>query len=188
MSQVVHLELYAPSARAAFVSAQKTADARRHVQVTPPHLLVALLEAGAGRAAIARGGGDPEAVLAAAKRRVDALPTTGDGESYLSTDLLALMSRAESEAARLGRPAVDFVCLFRAFDAGLFALDAAPWPEAERANAPAKAAAAPSKRVTFELALSRAARALAEVAPRVLAATGREHRRRFASSSRSIGS
>ena len=78
----------------ALAAAQRLAGARRNPQVTPQHLLVALLEQEGGIVVpvLRRANADPEGVRRRANEALDALPTvTGDAERgpALGQDLIA---------------------------------------------------------------------------------------------------
>ena len=97
--QTIHLERYAPDAKALVAGAQTLADERRHVQVEPIHLLARALDRDRGVAAVfKKAGADPSDVAAEAEAQLSKLPKAGAGLAYLSTSMLALLGRAEKEA------------------------------------------------------------------------------------------
>jgi ATP-dependent Clp protease ATP-binding subunit ClpB len=97
--QTIHLERYAPDAKALVAGAQTLADERRHVQVEPIHLLARALDRDRGVAAVfKKSGADPSDVAAEAEAQLSKLPKAGAGLAYLSTAMLALLGRAEKEA------------------------------------------------------------------------------------------
>ncbi len=91
----------------ALAAAQRLAGARRNPEVSPHHLLLALLEQEGGIVApvLRRAGADPERVRSLANAALDALPTvTGDSASApaLGSELIDLLQRADDEARRMG--------------------------------------------------------------------------------------
>jgi hypothetical protein len=114
-NEVIRLELYEPDVKSAFVRAQESADAQKHVRVTPQHVIVAMLEAGWGLTPFRRAGLVVEEILAAACQVVEQLPTTATEPAFLDQPLLAAMARAERLRMELGRPLVDLECTYRAF-------------------------------------------------------------------------
>jgi len=97
--QTIHLERYAPDAKALVASAQSLADERKHVQVEPIHLLARALDRDRGVAEVFRkAGADPADVVAEAESQLSKLAKVGAGLAYLSSAMLALLARAEKEA------------------------------------------------------------------------------------------
>src|SRR5919199_954814 len=93
-------------AQEAFAAAQRVAQARRNPQVTPHHLLVALLEQEGGIVVpvLQRAGADPEGVRRRANEALESQPkVTGDtGESPgFDYAVSQLLERAEEEARGL---------------------------------------------------------------------------------------
>jgi ATP-dependent Clp protease ATP-binding subunit ClpB len=91
----------------ALAAAQRLAGARRNPEVSPHHLLVALLEQEGGIVApvLRRAGSDPERVRRRANEALDALPTvTGDATAApaLGSALIELLRRADDEARGMG--------------------------------------------------------------------------------------
>ena len=90
----------------AVAAAQALATERRNPEMTPAHLLVALLEQADGLVVpiLQKLGTDPAAIGARAAEAVAALPTLGAGgeESRMSSALAATLRRAEQEMAALG--------------------------------------------------------------------------------------
>ena len=89
----------------AVASAQQLATARRNPEITPAHLLVALLEQDEAMAVpvLQKVGADPAAVAARANEAVAALPTLGDdAEPRMSSNLARVVRDAEQEMAKLG--------------------------------------------------------------------------------------
>jgi ATP-dependent Clp protease ATP-binding subunit ClpC len=111
----IHLDRYAPDAKALVAGAQSLADERKHAQVEPLHLLCRALERDARvQAVFRRAGADPAdvaAVAEAALRRVDLAPA---GLAYLSSAMLRLLQRAEGEAASRGTGTVEIEHLLNA--------------------------------------------------------------------------
>ena len=97
--QTIHLERYAPDAKALVAGAQTLADERKHVQVEPIHLLARALDRDRGVAEVFRkAGADPNDVASEAEAQLGKLPKAGAGLAYLSSAMLALLGRAEKEA------------------------------------------------------------------------------------------
>ncbi|HET7445924.1 MAG TPA: ATP-dependent chaperone ClpB [Solirubrobacterales bacterium] len=90
----------------AVASAQQLATARRNPEITPAHLLVALLvqEDGLVAPILQKLGADPVAIGTRAHEAVDVLPTLGEGteEPRMSATLGQTLRRAEQEMAQLG--------------------------------------------------------------------------------------
>ena len=91
----------------ALAVAQRLAGARRNPEVTPGHLLLALLEQEGGIVVpvLRRAGADPERVRRRANEAADALPTvTGDASSApaLGSPLIDLLKAAEDAARDMG--------------------------------------------------------------------------------------
>jgi ATP-dependent Clp protease ATP-binding subunit ClpB len=97
--QTIHLERYAPDAKALVAGAQSLADERKHVQVEPIHLLARALDRDKGVAEVfKKAGSDPADVAAEAEAQLSKLPKAGAGLAYLSSTMLALLARAEKES------------------------------------------------------------------------------------------
>ena len=97
--QTIHLERYAPDAKALVAGAQSLADERKHVQVEPIHLLARSLDRDRGVAEVfKKSGADPADVAAEAESQLSKLAKAGAGLAYLSTAMLGLLARAEKEA------------------------------------------------------------------------------------------
>jgi ATP-dependent Clp protease ATP-binding subunit ClpB len=97
--QTIHLERYAPDAKALVAGAQTLADERKHVQVEPIHLLARALDRDRGVAEVfKKSGADPADVAAEAESQLQKLAKAGAGLAYLSTAMLQLLGRAEKEA------------------------------------------------------------------------------------------
>jgi ATP-dependent Clp protease ATP-binding subunit ClpB len=90
----------------AVAAAQELARTRRNPEIAPPHLLVALLEQPDGLVVpiLQKLGADPAAIVARANEAVAALPKlSGEGEEpRMSSNLAAVLRKAETEMARLG--------------------------------------------------------------------------------------
>jgi ATP-dependent Clp protease ATP-binding subunit ClpB len=96
----VHLERYAPDAKVLVAGAQALADERKHAQVEPIHLLARALDRDPGVAEVFRkAGASPTDVASEAEAALGRLGKTGTGLAYLSSAILALLARAEKEAA-----------------------------------------------------------------------------------------
>jgi ATP-dependent Clp protease ATP-binding subunit ClpB len=99
-TSTLSLERYAPDARAWVAAAQALADARRHPEVSPLHLLLTGLERDPAVAEVfRRAGADVVALGAAARRGLGVLPQAAE-PAYLSQRLLDLLDRAERAARR----------------------------------------------------------------------------------------
>ncbi len=100
--QTIHLERYAPDAKALVAGAQSLADERKHVQVEPIHLLSRALDRDRGVAEVfKKAGADPADVVAEAESQLSKLTKAGAGLAYLSSAMLGLLARAEKEADKL---------------------------------------------------------------------------------------
>src|SRR3954454_6863728 len=102
----MHADRFTNKSQEAFAAAQKIAQARRNPQVTPHHLLVALLEQDGGIVApvLERAGADPEGVRRRANEALDAEPkVTGDAGQSPGFDFAVskLLETAEEEARKL---------------------------------------------------------------------------------------
>ena len=90
----------------ALAAAQRLAVARQNPEVTPQHLLVALLEQDGGIVVpvLRRAGADPERVRRLVNEALDALPTvSGDASAVtLGQGLIRLLQAADDEARRMG--------------------------------------------------------------------------------------
>ncbi len=106
--QTIHLERYAPDAKALVAGAQALADERKHAQVEPIHLLARALDRDAGVAEVLkRAGAAPTDVASEAEAALGRLAKTGTGLAYLSGAMLALLARAEKEAGPSGTVNVE---------------------------------------------------------------------------------
>ena len=104
--QTIHLERYAPDAKALVAGAQSLADERKHVQVEPIHLLARSLDRDRGVAEVfKKASADPADVAAEAETQLGKLPKANAGLAYLSSAMLALLGRAEKEADEAGKGA-----------------------------------------------------------------------------------
>src|ERR671924_1427510 len=90
----------------ALAAAQRLAGARRNPEVTPQHLLVALLEQDGGIVVpvLRRAGADPGRVRRRVNQALDSQPTvTGEASTpALGQDLIRLLQAADDEASGLG--------------------------------------------------------------------------------------
>ncbi len=99
--QTIHLERYAPEAKALVAGAQSLADERKHAQVEPIHLLARAIDRDRGIAEVfKRSGADPADVAVEAEAQLARIPKTSGGLAYLSNLMLGLLGRAEKEADR----------------------------------------------------------------------------------------
>src|SRR5919107_5318369 len=102
----MHADRFTNKSQEAFAAAQRIAQARRNPQVTPHHLLVALLEQEGGIVVpvLQRAGADPESVRRRANEALDAQPkVTGDTGQSPGFDYAVskLLESAEEEARKL---------------------------------------------------------------------------------------
>src|SRR5262245_20797265 len=89
----------------AVAAAQSLAAERRNPEVTPAHLLVALLEQADGLVVpiLQKLGSEPATIAARAEEAVAALPTQSEaGETRMSSSLAQTLRQAEKEMAKLG--------------------------------------------------------------------------------------
>jgi ATP-dependent Clp protease ATP-binding subunit ClpB len=97
--QTIHLERYAPDAKALVAGAQALADERKHPQVEPLHLLARAIDRDRGVAEVFRkAGAAPADVAVEAEAALNRIGKTSAGLAYLSTAMLSLLGRAEKEA------------------------------------------------------------------------------------------
>src|SRR5579862_6452372 len=97
--QTIHLERYAPDAKALVAGAQGLADERKHSQVEPIHLLARSVERDRGvQEVFRRAGADPADVSVEAESALARINKTTSGLAYLSNAMLQLLARAEKEA------------------------------------------------------------------------------------------
>lgn len=95
----IHLERYAPDAKALVSSAQSLADERKHSTVEPLHLLARAIDRDKGVVEVFRATGvDPANVMAEIESQLNRIPKKSNGLAYLSGAMLALLQRAEKEA------------------------------------------------------------------------------------------
>jgi ATP-dependent Clp protease ATP-binding subunit ClpB len=97
--QTIHLDRYAPDAKALVAGAQSMADERRHGQVEPIHLLARAIERDRGvQEVFRRAGAEPADVSVEAESALARVAKSAGGLAYLSATMLQLLSRAEREA------------------------------------------------------------------------------------------
>ncbi len=97
--QTIDLDRYAPDAKGLVAGAQSLADERKHAQVEPIHFLARALDRDPGVAEVVRrAGAAPTDVALEAEAALGRLGKTGTGLAYLSSSMLALLTRAEKEA------------------------------------------------------------------------------------------
>jgi ATP-dependent Clp protease ATP-binding subunit ClpB len=97
--QTIHLDRYAPDAKALVAGAQSLADERKHAQVEPVHLLARAIERDRGvQEVFRRAGADPADVSVEAESALGRMNKTAAGLAYLSNAMLQLLARAEKEA------------------------------------------------------------------------------------------
>src|SRR3954449_9339310 len=102
----MHADRFTIKSQEAFAAAQRIAQARRNPQVTPHHLLLALLEQEGGIVVpvLQRAGADPESVRRRANEALDAQPkVTGDAAEAPGFDFAVskLLEASEEEARKL---------------------------------------------------------------------------------------
>jgi len=98
--QTIHLDRYAPDAKALVAGAQSLADERKHAQVEPIHLLARAIERDRGvQEVFRRAGADPADVSVESETQLGRINKTTGGLAYLSSAMLQLLARAEKEAA-----------------------------------------------------------------------------------------
>jgi ATP-dependent Clp protease ATP-binding subunit ClpB len=101
--QTIHLERYAPDAKALVAGAQTLADERQHPQVEPIHLLARSLDRDRGVAEVfKRAGAEPADVAVEAETALGRIGKSSTGLAYLSPAMLDLLARAEKEAGTGG--------------------------------------------------------------------------------------
>src|SRR5277367_5717033 len=101
--QTIHLERYAPDAKALVAGAQSLADERKHAQVEPLHLLARAVDRDRGVAEVLKkAGAAPSDVQVEADAALARIPKATSGLAYLSNAMLALLARAEKEAGTDG--------------------------------------------------------------------------------------
>ncbi len=106
--QTIHLERYAPDAKALVAAAQSLADERKHAQVEPIHLLSRAIDRDPGVAEVFRkAGADPADVAVEAEAALARLTKSSGALSYLSNAMLSLLGRAEKEAGASATIGVD---------------------------------------------------------------------------------
>src|ERR1700722_1387186 len=97
--QTIHLDRYAPDAKALVAGAQSLADERKHAQVEPVHLLARAVDRDRGvQEVFKRAGADPADVTVEAESGLARINKTTAGLAYLSNAMLQLLARAEKEA------------------------------------------------------------------------------------------
>jgi ATP-dependent Clp protease ATP-binding subunit ClpB len=98
--QTIHLDRYAPDAKALVAGAQSLADERKHAQVEPIHLLARAIERDRGvQEVFKKAGADPADVSVESESQLARINKTTGGLAYLSSAMLQLLARAEKEAA-----------------------------------------------------------------------------------------
>ncbi|HQY59946.1 MAG: AAA family ATPase [Myxococcales bacterium] len=99
VEQTIHLERYAPDAKALVAGAQALADERKHGQVLPLHLLSRAIERDRGvQEVFKKAGASATDIAVEAETQLSRLPKEQGGLAYLSTATLQLLGRAEKEA------------------------------------------------------------------------------------------
>jgi ATP-dependent Clp protease ATP-binding subunit ClpB len=97
--QTIHLDRYAPDAKALVAGAQSLADDRKHAQVEPIHLLARSIERDRGvQEVFRRAGADPADISVEVESALGRIPRATGGLAYLSNAMLQLLGRAEKEA------------------------------------------------------------------------------------------
>src|SRR5258708_25887100 len=94
--QTIHLDRYAPEAKALVAGAQSLADERKHAQVEPIHLLFRAVERDRGvQEGFRRAGADPADVSVEAESALGPINKTTGGLAYLANAMLQLRAPAE---------------------------------------------------------------------------------------------
>ena len=101
------IEKFTERARGFLQAAQTIAIREFHQQITPQHLLKALLddEEGAAAGLIRSAGGDPKAALAAVETELARQPKvqgSGAGQPQITPDLVRLLDAAQQAAGKTG--------------------------------------------------------------------------------------
>ncbi len=111
----IQLEKFTSDARQFVAGAQQLADARKHAEVSPLHLLVRMIEQSRGVAEIfKRVNADPGEVLTLAEGSLRRQEKATGGMAYLDARLLDLLGRAERESQRDKAPNVGVEHLLHA--------------------------------------------------------------------------
>jgi ATP-dependent Clp protease ATP-binding subunit ClpA len=97
-NKTITLTTFSRGARTLIAGAQKLADDRRHSKVTTIHILSRLLTLSAAHDRLTEAGADPAAALAAAESILARMGTSQE-PAYLSSDVLALLTQLERDAA-----------------------------------------------------------------------------------------
>src|SRR5580692_12533496 len=106
--QTIHLDRYAPDAKALVAGAQSLADDRQHAQVEPVHLLARAVERDRGVQEVFRkAGADAADVSVEAESALGRMNKSTAGLAYLSSAMLQLLARAEKEAGASGSVDVE---------------------------------------------------------------------------------
>src|ERR1700735_851591 len=106
--QTIHLDRYAPDAKALVAGAQSLADERKHAQVEPIHLLARAVDRDRGVQEVFRkAGADPADVAVEAESALARIAKSSGGLSYLSNAMLSLLARAEKEASTAATVGVE---------------------------------------------------------------------------------
>ncbi|MBL8643153.1 MAG: ATP-dependent chaperone ClpB, partial [Rhodospirillaceae bacterium] len=102
----MNLEKFTDRAKGFIQAAQTIALRSNHQQVTPEHLLKALLDDTEGLASglIRRSGGDPAKALERTERALGKIPAVqgGGAQMYLSQDLSRILDQAQQSAEKAG--------------------------------------------------------------------------------------
>jgi len=104
--QTIHLERYAPDAKALVAAAQALADERKHAQVEPLHLLARAIDRDRGVAEVFRkAGADPADVAVETESALARISKGSGGLSYLSrTSSMPCRRRSEGPPPRCCKP------------------------------------------------------------------------------------
>ena len=113
-TQTIHLDRYAPDARAVVAAAQQLADERQHAEVGPLHLLSRALERRGVPEVFRKAGAEPSELVPAVENGLSRLARAPSGVAYVSARLLDLLGRAEREASRDKAPSVGVEHLLHA--------------------------------------------------------------------------
>ena len=127
--QTIHLDRYAPDAKALVAGAQSLADERKHAQVEPIHLLARSIDRDRGvQEVFRRAGADPADVSVEAESQLARTPPGRPGRlACLLRAMLQLLARAEERGRSSSTVEVD-TCSTRSIEIPYAAAVVAPVP------------------------------------------------------------
>jgi ATP-dependent Clp protease ATP-binding subunit ClpB len=95
----IPLERYTDGAKALVSGAQDLADERKHSKWDPIHFLACAIEKNRGVVEVLKAAGASHLeLISETETQLARIPTNGDGHSYVSAAMMALLQRAEKEA------------------------------------------------------------------------------------------